>query len=442
MTHAIGAETGAARKSLHRILYVQVLVAALAGALLGLLFPATAAAMEPLGQGFVKLIHILIAPLVFCTLVVGIAGMKDGGKVGRLGGKALLYFEVMSTLALLIGVAVGEIVRPGEGFGVRPGMLDAAAVAPYLEGQESHGIVDFLLNIIPGTLVGAFADGDIVQVLFVAVLVGFAIKTLGPAGAGAARAMEQLERAVFALARLVMATAPVGAFGAMAYVVGKFGATAIENLLLLVATLYLAEILFVTLVLGLVGRVCGFSVFALLRYIKDEIFLVLGTSCAESALPTLMPKLERAGVDKSVVGLVVPAGYAFNSDGTNIYISLAVLFIAQATGTPLTLAHLATLLAVAMLTTKGAGGVTGSSFIALAATLSVVPDVPLAGLALILGIDRFLSEARSTTNVIGNAVATLAVARWEGALDLPRLQAVLGGQADASATRVQDEPAG
>lgn len=429
------------RKGWYRSLYMQVLVGALLGAGVGLAAPTFGAALEPLGQAFIKLVRMIIDPLVFCTLVVGIAGSRGEAAMGRIGGKALLYFEVMSTLALFIGLAVGLLVQPGAGFQVDPRTIDMAEVAPYVDKGAQHTVSGFLLGIIPDTLVGAFTSGDMVQVLFVSLLTAFALLRLGPAGEPLLRAMEKLEGFIFAFARLVMLSAPLGAFGAMAFVVGKFGWHAIGSLLLLIGTLYLAEIAFVVLVLGTVARLCGFSIFKLLRYIKDEILLVIGTSCAESALPGLIPKLEQAGARPAVVRLVVPGGYAFNSDGTNIYLTLAILFIAQATGTHLSFGQLAGLLAVAMLTSKGAGGVSGSSFIALAATLSVVPDLPLAGIALILGIDRFLSEARSTTNMIGNAVATLVVAKWEGALDMERLRAALDGERRAAAQSAGVTPA-
>lgn len=417
---------------MHR-LYVQVLAAAVLGVVVGALWPAFGASLEPLGQAFVKLVRLIINPLVFCTLVLGIAGMH-GAAAGRIGGRALLYFEVMSTLALLVGLAVALLVRPGAGFDIAPGMLDARAVAPYADANAPRTLVDFLLDVIPNTLLSAFTGGDIVQVLFVSVLTGAALSQMGVAGEGVLRALRQAERLVFSLAAILLRVAPLGAFGAMAFVIGRFGLRAVENLGLLILTLYLTELVFILVVLGTVCRLCGFSILKLLRFLKDEILMVFGTSSAESAIPTLMPKLERAGAPKAVVGLVVPGGYAFNADGTNIYLTLAILFICQATGTELTFGQLATVLSVAMLTSKGAGGITGSSFVALVSTLIVVPEVPLAGAALILGVDRFMSEARSVTNVIGNAVATLAVARWDGVLDREALHACLDAP-DARAAR-------
>ena len=414
-----------------RLLYVQVLLAVALGVMVGALWPTFGAALEPLGQGFVKLVRLIINPMVFCTLVLGVAGMH-GAAAGRIGGKALLYFEIMSTFALLVGLAVALVVRPGEGFDIAPGMVDPHAVAPYLEAHAPHTVVGFLLAIIPDTLVSAFASGDIVQVLFVSILTGLALSHMGDAGAPILRGLRHVEQMVFALAGILLRVAPLGAFGAIAFVIGRFGLRAVENLGLLILTLYVAELVFILLVLGTVCRVCGFSVLKLLRYLKDELFIVLGTSSAETAIPTLMPKLVKAGASRGVVGLVVPGGYAFNSDGTNIYLTLSILFICQAMGVDLSAGQLASVLVVAMLTSKGAGGVTGSSFVALVSTLIVVPEVPLAGAALILGVDRFLSEARSMTNVVGNAVATLAIAKWEGELDMQALHAALdGGVKDA-----------
>lgn len=410
-----------------RRLYVQVVIAALLGVAAGLLFPGFAVAMEPLGEGFVKLVRLIIAPLVFCTLVLGMAGLH-GSAAGRVGGKALLYFEIMSTLALLVGLGVGLVVKPGQGFDIAPGMLDAEALKPFMAAHPPSTVSGFLLEIIPKTLMSAFTGDNIVQVLFVSVLVGLALGRIGPQAEPILRALRVVEGLVFAIARLLLVMAPFGAFGAMAFVVGRFGLKAVENLGLLILTLYVTEAIFVLIVLGTVSRACGFSVVKLLRYLKDDLLVVLGTSSAETALPTMMPKLERAGASKGVVGLVVPGGYAFNCDGTNIYLTLSILFICQAMGVQLSMVQLASVLGVAMLTSKGAGGVTGSSFVALVSTLIVVPDVPLAGAALILGVDRFLSEARSMTNVVGNAVATLVIAKWEGELDMDALHAALDGR--------------
>lgn len=413
------------RPRLHQILYVQVLVAAAAGGILGLVAPQVAAAMEPLGTGFVALVRMIITPIVFLTLVMGVAGMQDSGKVGRIGGKALLYFEVVSTVALVIGLLVGLLLKPGAGFDVNPATIDTSGIGAYVHQSHATTAVSFLLAIIPDTFFGAFTGSAILPVLLVALLSGFAIGQLGEQAAPLLNGLAYLEKGVFAVARLVMAVAPVGAFGAMAFVIGKYGLAAIGALLKLLAAVYLTELLFIVLVLGSIARLNGLSIFRIVAYIKDELLIVLGTSCAESALAPLMEKLRRAGVEPSVVRLVMPAGFSFNSDGTNIYMTLAVLFIAQATNTPLDAGQLMVILLVALATSKGVGGVTGSGFIALAATLAVVPGIPIAGLALILGIDRFLSEARAMTNVVGNAVATLVIAKWEGALDMDTAQRVL-----------------
>ncbi|TCT07691.1 dicarboxylate/amino acid:cation symporter [Aquabacter spiritensis] len=418
------------KRPFYRVLYIQVLIAVVLGVLIGTFFPHLGEAMKPLGDGFIKLVKMIIAPVVFCTVVVGIAAMGDVKKVGRVGGKALLYFELVSSFALVIGLVVGKIVQPGAGLNVDPATLDPKAVASFTN-QAAHGsFVDFLLHIIPETLVGALATGEILQVLFVAVLTGFALTALGPAGAPILDAIRTAEKLIFAIVAIVMRAAPVGAFGAMAFTIGAYGLSSIANLIELIATFYLTATLFVVVVLGLIARLVGFNILKLLSYIKEELLIVLGTSSSESALPALMRKLEGAGASRSVVSLVVPTGYSFNLDGTNIYMTLATLFIAQATNTPLTLDHELMILAVAMLTSKGAAAVTGGGFITLAATLAVVPEIPVAGMALILGVDRFMSECRSLTNFVGNAVATLVVARWEGELDLDRLTAVLDGRAD------------
>ncbi len=419
----------AGRKRLHQILYVQVLVAAAAGGILGLVFPGIAAAMEPLGTGFVSLVRMIITPIVFLTLVLGVAGMQDGRKVGRVGGKAVLYFEVVSTLALVIGLVVGLLLKPGAGFDVNPATIDTSGIGAYVQQSHATTAVSFLLAIIPDTFFGAFTGSAILPVLLVALLSGFAIGQLGEQAAPLLNGLAYLEKGIFAVARLVMAAAPVGAFGAMAFVIGKYGLAAIGALLKLLGAVYLTELLFIVLVLGSIARLNGLSIFRVIAYIKDELLIVLGTSCAESALAPLMEKLRRAGAEPSVVRLVVPAGFSFNSDGTNIYMTLATLFIAQATNTHLDFSQLMVILLVALATSKGVGGVTGSGFIALAATLAVVPGIPIAGLALILGIDRFLSEARAMTNVVGNAVATLVIAKWEGALDMDVAERVLKARA-------------
>ena len=424
---------GVMRRPFYKILYVQVLMAVVAGILLGHFVPHVGEAMKPLGDGFIKLVKMIIAPVVFCTVVVGIANMGDVKKVGRVGGKALIYFEVVSSIALVIGLLVGKIVQPGAGFNVDATKLDAKSVSAFTSGASHSSFTDFVLHIIPDTIVGALAQGEILQVLFVAILTGFALSAMGPAGEPVLRAVKAAEQVIFTIVGIVMRAAPVGAFGAMAFTIGAYGLASIGNLLELIATFYLTALLFVLLVLGLIGRVVGFSILKLLRYIKEELLIVLGTSSSESALPALMRKLEHAGAPKGVVSLVVPTGYSFNLDGTNIYMTLATLFIAQATNTPLTLEHELMILAVAMLTSKGAAAVAGGGFITLAATLQVVPEIPVVGIALILGVDRFMSECRSLTNFVGNAVATLVVARWEGELDVERLNAVLNGTGDLPA---------
>ncbi len=413
------------RRPFYKILYVQVLLAVVFGVVLGVVFPHAAEAMKPFGDGFIKLVKMIIAPVVFCTVVVGIAAMGDVKRVGRVGGKALLYFEVVSSFALVIGLIVGKVMQPGAGFNVDVSTLDVKSVSGFTNQAAHTSTIDFLLNIIPKTLVGALAEGEILQVLFVAILTGFALSALGPTGEPILKAIRQAEALIFGIVAILMRAAPVGAFGAMAFTIGAYGLASIGNLLELIATFYLTAALFVALVLGTIAKLVGFNIFKLLYYIREELLIVLGTSSSESALPQLMRKLENAGASKSVVSLVVPTGYSFNLDGTNIYMTLATLFIAQATNTPLTLEHELMVLGVAMLTSKGAGAVTGGGFITLAATLAVVPEIPVAGMALILGVDRFMSECRSLTNFIGNSVATLVVARWEGELDLDRLHAVL-----------------
>ncbi|WP_454915170.1 C4-dicarboxylate transporter DctA [Xanthobacter sediminis] len=422
------------RRPFYKVLYVQVLVAVAVGIVLGVAFPHLGEAMKPLGDGFIKLVKMIIAPVVFCTVVVGIASMGNVKRVGLVGGKALLYFEVVSTFALLVGLLVGRTLRPGDGFNIDPATLDAKAVSGFAAQAAHSSVTDFVLRIIPETLISALTSGEILQVLLVSLLAGFALNALGPQGESILRAVQQAERLVFGIVAIVMRAAPVGAFGAMAYTVGAYGLKSIGNLVELILTFYLTAFLFVGVVLGLIAKVVGFNIFKLLRYIREELLIVLGTSSSESALPALMRKLEAAGAPKSIVGLVVPTGYSFNLDGTNIYMTLSTLFIAQATNTPITLEHELIILGVAMLTSKGAGAVAGGGFITLAATLQVVPGIPLAGIALLLGIDRFMAECRSLTNFIGNAVATLVVARGEGQLDLPKLRAVLDGkEPDAAA---------
>jgi aerobic C4-dicarboxylate transport protein len=409
------------RRPFYTVLYVQVLIAIALGILLGVTYPAWGIAMKPLGDGFIKLIKMVIPLVIFCTVVSGIAGMQDAKKVGRVGGKAILYFEVVSTIALLIGLAVANIVRPGEGFSTDTADLDPSAVAEYTSRAEAQSVVDFVLNIIPSSVVDAFAKGDVLQVLFFAVLFGFALSALGERAAGVRAGIDSLSTVIFRILGFIMRAAPIGAFGAMAFTIGRYGLAALLPLMKLIGVFYLTSFLFVVVILGAIARAVGFSIFRFIAYIKEELLIVLGTSSSESALPSLMHKLERLGCSKPVVGLVVPAGYSFNLDGTNIYMTLAALFVAQATNTELTMWQQFTLLGVAMITSKGAAGVTGSGFVTLAATLAVVPTIPIEGMALILGIDRFMSECRALTNFIGNGVAAVFVARWEGDLDKERL---------------------
>jgi aerobic C4-dicarboxylate transport protein len=405
--------------------WFQVCVAVVLAVLLGYLSPARAVAMKPLGDGFIRLITMIITPIIFCTVVSGIAGMQDMKKVGRVGGKALLYFEVVSTLALFIGLVVGNVVHPGGAFHVNPATLDAKAVASYAGAAKAQSATDFVMHIIPTTIVDAFAKGDILQVLLVAVLFGFALSMMGERCGPLLTLLDTVTHAVFGVVTILMRLAPIGAFGAMAFTVGKYGISSLGPLLKLIGTFYLTSIFFVVVVLGVIALVAGFNIFKFLFYIKEEILLVLAISSSEPALPTLMEKLEALGCSKALVGLVVPAGYTFNTDGTSLYMTLAALFVAQATGTHLTLMQQLTIFAVAILTSKGASGVQGASFIALVATLSVVPSIPVAGMALILGIDRFMSMFRALINMIGNGVATLVVARWEKELPSDTLRSNL-----------------
>jgi aerobic C4-dicarboxylate transport protein len=414
-------------KTLLRSLYFQVIVAIVLGVLLGTLYPDAGAMMKPLGDGFIKLIKMLIAPVIFCTVVTGIVGVEDMKKVGKTGGLALIYFEVMSTVALIVGLAVANIVRPGSGLNVDPHTLDTGAVAAYTGAGKLQSATDFLLNVIPTTVVDAFAKGEILQVLLFAVLFGFALQRLGSRGAPMLGFIDVLSQALFGIVAVVMRLAPLGAFGAMAFTIGKYGFASLLALGELMASFYVTCLVFIFGALGLVARLHGFSIWRFVRYIRDELFIVLGTSSSESVLPRMIAKLQKLGAAKPVVGLVIPAGYSFNLDGTSIYLTMATLFIAQATNTPMSLLQQLTLLAVLLLTSKGAAGVTGSGFIVLAATLSSVGTLPVAGLALILGIDRFMSEARALTNVIGNGVATLVVAKWTGELDVVTMRGELQG---------------
>jgi aerobic C4-dicarboxylate transport protein len=426
----------AAQKPLYKSLYFQVIVAIVIGALLGFFAPHWGEAMKPLGDAFIKLIKMIIAPIIFCTVVIGIAGMEDMKKVGKAGGLALLYFEIVSGIALLIGLLIVNVVQPGAGMNVDPKTLDAKALSAVTGARKMESTTEFLMNIIPSTVVDAFAKGEILQVLLFALMFGFALHAFGGRGTLIFDFVEKLSHVLFGIVGIIMKVAPIGAFGAMAFTIGKYGIGSMLSLGKLMATFYATCLIFIFIVLGLIAHLHGFSVWKLIKYLKEELFIVLGTSSSEAALPRVMVKLENLGAKKSVVGLVIPTGYSFNLDGTSIYLTLAAIFIAQATNTPLDLTHQLTLLAVLLLTSKGAAGVTGSGFIVLAATLSAVGNVPVAGLALILGIDRFMSEARALTNFIGNAVATLVVARWTNELDLPRMRNVLDHETPEEA----DEP--
>lgn len=413
------------KQKFYQILYVQVIFAIIAGILLGHFMPDLGESLKPLGDAFIKIVKMIIAPVIFLTVATGIAGMNNMGAVGRVTGKAMIYFMFFSTLALIVGMVVANIIKPGSGLNIDPALLEGDKVSGFVEKAQDASMVDFFMNIIPKTLVSPFVSGDILQVLFVAVLFGIAVAAVGEKGKPITNFMTTLTAPVFHLVGMLMKLAPIGAFGAMAYTIGAFGISSIGNLLLLIVTFYVTSLLFILVILGAVARYNGFSIIALIRYIKDELWLVLGTSSSEAALPTLMDKMEKAGCEKSVVGLVIPTGYSFNLDGTNIYMTMAALFIAQACNIDLTIWEQVTILLVAMISSKGAAGVTGAGFITLAATLSVVPALPVAGMALILGIDRFMSECRALTNLVGNACAAIVVARWDGALDKEQLDATL-----------------
>jgi aerobic C4-dicarboxylate transport protein len=410
------------RRPWYSILYIQVLIAIALGIALGYFNPDLGKQMKPLGDGFISLIKMMIAPVIFCTVVHGISSMGDLRKVGRVGVKTLLYFEVVSTVALVIGLLVGEIVRPGVGFNIDPATLDPKAVATYVTRAKEEGIVAHLLAIIPpDSFLGALARGDLLQVLLVSILSGFAIAQLGEVGQRIAGAIDTAAKMFFAVIRIIVRAAPVGAFGAMAFTIGSQGLAALWNLGALILVFYLTSIIFVIVVLGAVAHFAGFSIFRFIGYIKDELLIVVGTSSSETVLPQMMRKMEHLGASKSVVGLVVPTGYSFNLDGTNIYMTLAILFLAQATNTPLTFGQLLGILAIAMITSKGASGVTGAGFVTLAATLSILPDIPITSLALLLGIDKFMSECRALTNLVGNGVACVVISRWERELDADKL---------------------
>ncbi|MFS8973673.1 dicarboxylate/amino acid:cation symporter [Cupriavidus necator] len=419
------------KKPFYKILYVQVLFAILVGILLGHYLPDTGVSMKPLGDGFIKLIKMIIGPIIFCTVVTGMAGMSDMKKVGRVGGKALLYFEVVSTFALLIGLAAAHLLKPGVGFNIDPSTLDTKAIAQYVSKAHGQSTVEFFMHIIPDTVFSAFANGDILQILLVSLFFGTALAVIGERARIVVDLIEQLSKVFFHIVHVITKVAPIGAFGAMAFTIGKYGLGSLVPLLKLIGTFYFTAIIFVLVVLGTIARMTGFNIVRFISYLKEELLIVLGTSSSEAALPHMMEKLEKLGCSKSVVGLVVPTGYSFNLDGTNIYMTMAVIFIAQATGIELTLLQQLTILAVAMITSKGASGVTGSGFITLAATLAVVPTIPVAGMVLILGIDRFMSECRALTNIIGNGVATVVVSAWERELDRKRMARVLqGGSSD------------
>ena len=401
-----------------RVLYVQVLIGVALGVLVGALWPAFGAGLKPLGDAFIKLIKMAIAPVIFCTVAGGIARMGDLKAFGRLGARTLIYFEVVSTLALGIGLIVGKVVHPGQGFNIDPATLDPKVGAEYLaKAEHSDTIVAYLLNLIPDTFVGAFAGGQLLQVLVIAILAGFACTRMGPFGDKVADVLDDIAKLFFGIIGVIVRLAPIGAFGAMAFTIGKYGVGSLVQLGSLIGTFYLTSLLFVLIVLGAIARLAGFSILKFIAYIREELLIVLGTSSSESVLPQMMAKMQRLGAGRGTVGLVIPTGYSFNLDGTNIYMTLATLFLAQATNTPLSWAQELGLLGVAMLTSKGASGVTGAGFITLAATIAVVPGLPIAALALLVGIDRFMSECRALTNLVGNGVATLVMARWEGDLD-------------------------
>jgi len=410
-----------ARRPWYTVLYVQVLIAIVLGVLLGRYFPDTAKAMKPLGDGFIALIKMLIAPVIFCTIVHGIASISDLKKVGRVGVKTLFYFEVVSTFALVLGLIVGELVQPGNGFTGNVTAADAKEATSFVVRAKDDSFVAHLMAIIPDSFFGALARGDLLQVLLISILSGFAISLMGETGRKVTDAIDLAGKVFFGIIRIVVRVAPIGAFGAMAFTIGRYGLNSLVNLGFLIATFYLTSLLFVFLVLGTIARFSGFSILRFIAYIKDELLIVLGTSSSETVLPHMMQKMEHLGASKSVVGLVIPTGYSFNLDGTNIYMTLATLFLAQATNTPLTLGQELGILAIAMLTSKGASGVTGAGFVTLAATLTIVPDIPIESLGILLGIDKFMSECRALTNLVGNGVATVVISRWEGELDVDKL---------------------
>ena len=409
-----------------KILYVQVLIAITIGILLGYFYPDFAVQLKPLGDGFVKLIKMMIAPIIFCTIVTGIAGMQNTKKVGRVGLKAILYFEVVTTLALIIGIIVINVLKPGVGMNVYPATLDTKAVESFITESKNQSVPDFLLHVIPDNIINALSAGNVLQVLFFSVLLGFALSKIGEKATPLLKGIQSLEYGLFGIIKIIMKVAPVGALGAMAFTIGKYGLGSLNQLVQLMGSFYLTCIVFIVIVLGGILRYTGFNIFRLLAYIKEELLIVLGTSSSEAALPGIMKKLEKVGVSEPVVGLVVPTGYSFNLDGTSIYLTMAAVFLAQVTNTPMDIGQQVTLLLVLLLTSKGAAGVTGSGFIVLAATLPTVGHIPVAAIALIFGIDRFMSEGRALTNLIGNTVATIVVAKWEKEIDLPTAQRLIG----------------
>jgi aerobic C4-dicarboxylate transport protein len=409
-----------------RSLYVQVIIAIILGIILGYYCPSFAVQLKPFGDGFIKLVKMMIAPVIFCTIVTGIAGMQDTKKVGRVGIKAIIYFEIVSTLALIIGLVVINILKPGVGMNVDPSTLDAKSVETYLTQGKTYNVQDFLLHIIPENIVNALSNGNLLQVLFFSVLFGFALSRIGEKANPVYSVIKSFESGLFAVIKIIMKVAPLGALGAMSFTIGKYGLSSLASLGQLMGSFYLTCILFIIIILGGIMKLYGFNLFRLLKYIKEELLIVLGTSSSEAALPNLMKKMEKLGCSEPVVGLVIPTGYSFNLDGTSIYLTMAAVFLAQATNTPLDISHQVTLLLVLLLTSKGAAGVTGSGFITLAAVLPISGNIPVASIALILGIDRFMSEARAITNIIGNAVATVVVAKSENEIDLPTAKGLIG----------------
>ena len=415
----------AQRRPWYSVLYLQVLLAIFLGIVVGHFFPKTGIALKPLGDGYVALIKMMVAPVIFCIVVQGIASMRDMRKVGRVGLKALIYFELVSTLALLLGIVIAQVARPGEGLNIDPGALDSKAVASFVTRAKDVGVVDMLQRIIPRTFVDALAGGDVLQVLLISILSGFAISMMGSAGERITQLIDALGKAFFGMLRIIVRAAPVGAFGGMAFTVASYGLASLTNLAKLIATFYVTSLIFILVILGGIAYAAGFSILRFLVYIKDEVLIVLGTSSSETVLPDMMRKLERLGASRSIVGLVFPTGYSFNTDGTNIYLTLSALFLAQATNTHLTATQILSILLFAMIASKGASGVSGTGFVTLAAILGAVPAIPIQALALLVGIDKFMSECRAVTNVVGNGVATIVVSRWEGELDVAKMREIM-----------------